>query len=58
MTSDKKTVTIPRGKGNGDYIFEIKYTFTPNDTSVLIKEETQECKIWITIQNYFSKNQR
>lgn len=47
MTSDKKTVTIPGGIARGDYIFEIKYTFTPNETSVLIKEETQECKIWI-----------
>ena len=47
MTSDKKTVTIPGGIARGDYIFEIKYTFTPNDTSVFIKEDTKECEIWI-----------
>lgn len=42
-----KTFTIPSGKASGDYIFEIKYTFTPNDTSVFIKEDTKECEIWI-----------
>ena len=47
MTRDKKAVTIPGGIARGDYIFEIKYTFTPDDTSVFLKEETKECKIWI-----------
>lgn len=46
-TGDNKTFTIPSGKASGDYIFEIKYTFTPNDTSVFIKEDTKECEIWI-----------
>ena len=46
-TRDNKTFTIPSGKASGDYIFEIKYTFTPNDTSVFIKEDTKECEIWI-----------
>ena len=46
-TRDNKTFTIPSGKESGDYIFEIKYTFTPNDTSVFIKEDTKECEIWI-----------
>lgn len=44
---DDETVTIPSGKASGDYKFEIKYTFTPNDTAVFIKEENQECDIWI-----------
>lgn len=47
MTRDKKAVTIPGGIASGDYIFEIKYTFTPNDTSVFLKEETKKCEIWI-----------
>lgn len=47
MTNDKKTVTIPGGISRGDYIFEIKYTFTPDDTSVFIKEDTKKCEIWI-----------
>ena len=44
---DDETVTIPRGKASGDYKFEIKYTFTPDDTSVFPKEETKKCDIWI-----------
>lgn len=44
---DEETVTIPSGKASGDYKFEIKYTFTPNDTSVFPKEETKKCDIWI-----------
>ena len=45
---DDETVTIPSGKASGDYKFEIKYTFTPNDTAVFIKEErSKECDIWI-----------
>ena len=44
---DEETVTIPRGKASGDYKFEIKYTFTPDDTSVFPKEETKKCDIWI-----------
>ena len=45
---DDETVTIPRGKASGDYKFEIQYTFTPDDTSVFIKEErSKKCDIWI-----------
>ena len=42
------TLVIPEGSASGDYKFGIKYKFTPSDTSVFIKEETQECQIWIT----------
>ena len=45
---DDTTLIIPEGSASGDYKFGIKYKFTPSDTSVFIKEETQECQIWIT----------
>lgn len=45
--SNEKTATIPAGTTSGDYIFNVRYTFQPNDSRVFTKIELKECKIWI-----------
>ena len=52
--SNNKTVTIPVGTASGDYIFNIEYLFTPNDSYVFIKSIKKECQIWI-IPTYIVK---
>lgn len=44
---DNTTLVIPAGTASGDYIFSIRYDFTPTDTSVFSKSKTTGCDIWV-----------
>ena len=44
---DDTTLIIPAGTASGDYIFSIRYDFTPTDTSVFISSKTTGCDIWV-----------
>lgn len=44
---DDTTLIIPAGTASGDYIFSIRYDFTPTDTSVFSKSKTTGCDIWV-----------
>ena len=44
---DDTTLIIPAGTASGDYVFSIRYEFTPTDTSVFISSKTTGCDIWV-----------
>ena len=44
---DDTTLIVPAGTASGDYIFSIRYDFTPTDTSVFSKSKTTGCDIWV-----------
>lgn len=44
---DDTTLIVPAGTASGDYVFSIRYKFTPTDTSVEYKYKTTGCDIWV-----------
>ena len=44
---DDTTLIIPAGTASGDYIFSIRYEFTPTDTSVFVKFKRAKYDIWV-----------